>query len=272
MDNSIVIKGSKHGIRVILDEKEEYGVLLEQIREKFREASKFLGSVNMAVSFEGRKLTSDEENTIVDIITEETDLKIVCILGKDQDVDRVFEEAVSKALGEMEGLSHHTAKKADIANNVHDTDAHGISSESDGVANDVNNVNGTSDDNCHFYKGTLRSGQVFESDSSVVILGDVNPGAKVVSKGNVVVLGSLRGNIFAGACGNENAFVVALEMNPMQIKIGEIIARSEDSSVKIKGKTKASKVKILEPKIAYVYDSNIYIEDLNQEVLADITI
>ena len=36
----------------------------------------------------------------------------------------------------------------------------------------------------------------------------------------VIVLGSLKGNIFAGVDGNENAFVVALEMSPMQIKIG----------------------------------------------------
>ena len=42
------------------------------------------------------------------------------------------------------------------------------------------------------YKGTLRSGQVLESETSIIILGDVNPGATVVSKGNVVVLGTLK--------------------------------------------------------------------------------
>jgi septum site-determining protein MinC len=121
---------------------------------------------------------------------------------------------------------------------------------------------------CMFYKGTLRSGQVFESDGSVVVLGDVNPGGKVVAKGSVIVLGSLKGNIFAGVDGNENAFVVALEMSPMQIKIGEIIARSSDVGTKItKGR---NKTKVIEPKIAYVYDQNIYIEDLEQNALDDI--
>ena len=121
---------------------------------------------------------------------------------------------------------------------------------------------------CMFYKGTLRSGQVFEADGSVVVLGDVNPGGKVVAKGSVIVLGSLKGNIFAGVDGNENAFVVALEMSPMQIKIGDIIARSSDSGTKAtKGRGKA---KVVEPKIAYVYDQNIYIEDLEQNALDDI--
>ena len=79
-----------------------------------------------------------------------------------------------------------------------------------------------------FYKGTLRSGQVLESETSIIILGDVNPGARVISKGNVVVLGAMKGNAFVGAAGNESAFVAALSMDPMQIRIGDVIARSSD--------------------------------------------
>lgn len=139
---------------------------------------------------------------------------------------------------------------------------------SEPVVQPVNDMASDSKTACMFYKGTLRSGQVFESDGSVVVLGDVNPGGKVVAKGSVIVLGSLKGNIFAGVDGNENAFVVALEMSPMQIKIGEIIARSSDVATKItKGR---NKTKVIEPKIAYVYDQNIYIEDLEQNALDDI--
>ena len=122
---------------------------------------------------------------------------------------------------------------------------------------------------CQFYKGTLRSGQVLETESSVVILGDVNPGGKVIACGNVIVLGSLRGNIYAGANGNENAFVVALDMDPMQIKIADVIARSSDAPVVIKKRLK-SKVKGVQPKIAYVFEGNIYVEDFAQDVLEDI--
>ena len=72
-------------------------------------------------------------------------------------------------------------------------------------------------------KGTIRSGQRIEFEGSVIILGDVNGGAEVIAEGNVVVLGSLKGTVYAGIKGNPNAFVVALEMNPVQIKIGDII-------------------------------------------------
>ena len=119
-----------------------------------------------------------------------------------------------------------------------------------------------------FYKGTLRSGQLLESDTSIIILGDVNAGATVVSKGNVVVLGSLKGNIYVGAAGNEDAFVAALSMDPMQIRIADIIARTPDKKSVAREKKKQDNT----PRIAYVEDGNIYIEPITKEVLSDIRI
>lgn len=113
-----------------------------------------------------------------------------------------------------------------------------------------------------FYKGTLRSGQVLEFDTSIVILGDINAGAQVVSAGNVVVLGKLLGNVYAGASGRSNSFVVALQMYPTQIRIGDVIARSPDEKRKVED----------EAKIAFSQDGNIYIESLDRDVLNDISL
>jgi septum site-determining protein MinC len=100
-----------------------------------------------------------------------------------------------------------------------------------------------------------------EFETSVVIIGDVNHGASIVSKGNIIVLGSLKGHAFAGATGNTNAFVVALDMSPMQIRIADTIARAPDKPVKDE---------IKEPKIAFLEEGNIYIEPLNKNILHDI--
>ena len=113
----------------------------------------------------------------------------------------------------------------------------------------------------------IREHFVPESETSVIVLGDVNPGGRIISAGNVIVLGSLRGNVFAGANGDEHAFVVALEMNPMQIKIADVIARSSDSAPKKKSKNKG-----VMPKISFVEDGNIYIEELTSDILEDIRI
>ena len=242
MDNSVIIKGSKNGITVFLDEEMPFEELLENVSDKFKNASKFFNNVTMAISFDGRNLSAEEEKRILNVISDVSELNIVCVLDENNDIKSVYEEAVKKAMNSF-NISHQPERQK------------------------ITDPKTT----CMFYKGTLRSGQVFEADGSVVVLGDVNPGGKVVAKGSVIVLGSLKGNIFAGVDGNENAFVVALEMSPMQIKIGDIIARSSDSGVnKIsKGKNKS---KILEPKIAYVYDQNIYIEDLEQNALDDISL
>ena len=117
-----------------------------------------------------------------------------------------------------------------------------------------------------FYRGTLRSGQVLESDHSIVIIGDVNPGANVTSKGNIVVLGSLRGIAYAGATGDRNCFVAALVMKPIQVKIADKMARSA-----ITKRVDDAEYK-LDPKIAYVKEDHIYVKPISQEILGELSV
>lgn len=248
MSDTVVIKGNKHGISVVLDNNIDFGLLKNHVKEKFSSASRFFGGADMAISFEGRKLTTEEEDEILDIISNVSELRIVCVMENDDAKDSEYEKAVRSVME-----NHVTPAK----------DTEDIAAAPAGNADCRSEADGAT----AFCKGTIRSGQLFESASSVVVLGDVNPGGKVVSKGNVIILGSLRGNVYAGADGNENAFVVALEMDPMQIKIADVIARSADTSAHKKAKNKN-----IQPKIAYVGDGNIYIDDLLQEVLNDLTI
>ncbi len=71
---------------------------------------------------------------------------------------------------------------------------------------------------------TLRSGQVVEHATDIVVAGDVNPGARVISGGDVFVLGRLRGLVMAGQPDRESAAIYALRFEPSQIRIGSIWA------------------------------------------------
>lgn len=105
-----------------------------------------------------------------------------------------------------------------------------------------------------FYRGTLRRRQILESESSIVILGDVEPGARVIAKGNIVIVGALYGSVHAGAAGDDSAFIVALSMQPKQLMIGSIEARRQiiyQESLNISG-----------PKIAIVDGRRIYLDPL----------
>lgn len=79
-----------------------------------------------------------------------------------------------------------------------------------------------------FIRATIRSGQYIEYDGNLVILGDVNAGAEVKAKGNIIILGALRGIAHAGCDGNKDAIVAAFSLQPTQLRIAEIIARSPD--------------------------------------------
>ena len=121
-----------------------------------------------------------------------------------------------------------------------------------------------------FYKGTLRSGQQIESQTSLIVLGDVNPGAKVIAKGNIVVLGALKGIAYAGADGDSGCFVAALEMDPVQIKIGDHIGRSADKKEPAKGFRRKAKIESAVPQIATVYEQQILIEPISSGLLKNI--
>ena len=225
MSQAVVIKSNKYGINLILDADMPFGQLEEAILEKFRESEKFFKNAKIAISFEGRRLSQEEEFSILDMIAKNTSIQVICVVDQDEMREQMYKEKID---------SYYQ----DVADNTGE-----------------------------FYKGTLRSGQVLKCDTSIVIIGDVNPGAKIIAKGNIVILGSLKGNAYAGAAGDESCFVTALDMDPVQIKIGNVIGRSAD-----RGPWEAirNRHRTMDPQIALVSKGNIMIEPITHGLLKKI--
>jgi septum site-determining protein MinC len=80
------------------------------------------------------------------------------------------------------------------------------------------------DDTALFISKTIRSGTRIEYPGTIVIVGDVNPGAEVIAEGNVIVWGRVRGVIHAGVKGNRNAFICALDLSAHQLRIATEIS------------------------------------------------
>ena len=74
-----------------------------------------------------------------------------------------------------------------------------------------------------FVQNSIRSGQKEEYAGSIVICGDVNPGAEVIAGGNIMVLGTLRGVAHAGANGNKKAIISANCIEVTQIRIANLV-------------------------------------------------
>lgn len=216
---------------MVLDPGPSFDCILKSVAEKFGEAASFLGKNNMGLLIRGRKLSDSETDEIVREIENVTDLTITCIVDEESDYERVFSDKKTSNESIMPSL-------ADI----------GEMSLSD------------IQDNALIYKGNLRSGQDISSEKSIIILGDVKPGANVTSYGSIFILGELRGNAFAGAMGDKRSVIMALELDPIQIRIAETIAISPDAE---KGnKIKIKRKKLLKdsqngPEVAYIENGHI---------------
>lgn len=100
---------------------------------------------------------------------------------------------------------------------------------------------------------TVRGGQEVICRGSVVICGNVNPGAKIIAGGNIEVKGVCRGIVHAGAFGDVNAVVVAEQMLAMQVRIADLIARAPDQLEKAAC-----------AEYAYIKNGNIVIEPVKR--------
>jgi septum site-determining protein MinC len=127
--------------------------------------------------------------------------------------DRLSERSVSLwAVISESGVTEHTAQLLGLATRVskprpeeqQSLDAGPISQET-----------------ALYVNRTVRSGTRVEFGGSVVVLGDVNPGAELVVQGSVIIWGRLRGAVHAGSGGDADAVVCSLEIAPMRLQIAD---------------------------------------------------
>lgn len=115
---------------------------------------------------------------------------------------------------------------------------------------------------CNLYKGTLKDNDILQTEGNVVILGDVNPGCVVSVTGSIIVIGGLYGEAYAGRDGMEGVYVIALEMEPEKLKIGDFKYRSKDKKSKWGIRPK------IQPKIAFEKDGRVVVDNITKELLA----
>ena len=242
------------GLVLWMDPEQEFSVVYEHLIEKFQASAAFFQfDKPIAVKFEGKHLTQEETTKVIEKISEITSLQIVYIIQEDIAVETKFYQAMMD-----EEMKKQAERQKKLQKLQEEEEEDRRKKENAGM----------------FYKGTLRSGQTITSDTSLVILGDVNPGATVSAVGNVVVLGALKGYAYAGIQGNDNSFIVALEMRPMQLRIGNLIARNSDEETKNRFQLmkKKKKAENMEPQMAFVDEGQIYVEPISKSLFHNLMI
>lgn len=212
-ENSVIFKGIQNGMLIILDSEISFEELKTSLDKKVIQAKDFFEGANISITFKGRDLSENEELELLEVISKKSGLEI-SFVNSEKILNNEPVPSKEKSILEPPIL---TAK---------------------------NNIT-------YYHKGSLRSGQRIDFAGSVIIIGDVNPGAQILAEGNIIVLGKLKGSVHAACKGAEDCFISALHMDPIQLIIKDVITFFPEDLEKERG-----------PEFAYVKDGQIFVESL----------
>lgn len=256
MEQHVTIKGVKSGIVLKLDKEPSFEDLLPQIAERFESASSFFGTSKLVLKVEGRDVSEEEAGKILDVIKEKTRLRITAVITEDKKLSEKLQEGINKenALSEAE-----KDKKIDS-----------LTEENEKLKSKLASLTGIDGRNAEIHIGSLRSGMSYEAEQSLIILGDVKHGASVTAGGSIFVIGTLTGTAGAGVYGDSKAFVMALNMDPLQIRIADMLAISEDQDPVDFSKTGLfNSVRHVDngPEVAEITDGHILLKPYDREFI-----
>lgn len=217
MQNLIVIKSYQNGISIHMDKEASFDDILLELGEKFSKSRFFFRDIKVALSIEGRTLNVEEEKAVIKTIMTNSDVEILCLVGKDETTNKEYIKALKRLEYEKE------------------------------------------ENNGRFYRGNLKDGQVLETEGSIVIIGNVEKGAAVISAKDIIVVGAVFGEVYAGASGDSGHFIMALQFEPQKCKIG-------DNRYHTKEKAKWQLKQKYQPQIIYCVENQIMIETITKEL------
>jgi septum site-determining protein MinC len=220
MDTSLNIKGIQQGLLISLPEG-DWPEVSANLLAAIKDRGDFFRGAQVALQIGERDLNAAQLGRLRDNLSDEN-VSLWAILSQSEVTQRTAVD-----LG-LETRLEKTAREADEDVEPFDTALPG--------------------EEAVLVERTLRSGHSIRYHGHVVVLGDVNPGSEITAGGHVIVWGRLRGTVHAGAAGDHNATVCALDLAPTQLRIANQISISP----KKRGKAR--------PERAYIKDNQIVAE------------
>ncbi len=216
MNNDLInIKGTRRGLVICLDSNHDFEELKRSLKSKIESARGF---------FKGAKFTFHLGFSLTAEKTRELE-KICCEHGLIPDKSILWpspaEQSRNGKPAHVPELPIDKAKTDNIHSLMHE------------ASPSLPSVGITEADKrpCLLVKRGLRSGQKINYKGSVMVLGDVNPGSEVTAGGDIIVMGSLRGVVHAGAHGDQSSIIMAYRLNPIQLRIASVISRPPENNL-----------------------------------------
>lgn len=217
----VTIKGLKDGLLISLSPTEEWQSITSTLAARLDEQGEFFSGAAITVHLGERPVPKYELSSLKALL----ERRGLVLSAVQSDSNTTLDAATALDVRVFAINKVHEDKPETLPTDPQETGTYGV-----------------------MIKRTLRSGRTVRSEGHVVVLGDVNPGAEIVAVGDVIIWGKLRGTVHAGAEGDTEAVVCALDMNPTQLRIAGYFATSP------KGKRRN-----VSPEVARVQDEQIIV-------------
>jgi septum site-determining protein MinC len=199
MRDLVSIKGGKDGVRMQLDEAAEWPLVLDALRSHLDQGGSFFAGARLLVDVGDRSLSEQQLADVLSLMQQHG----------------LQPEALAATARESRNAARAAGLHARVAQPV-------LSAAPEAAQHSEATL----------LIRTVRSGQVVRHPGHITLIGDVNAGAEVIAGGSVIVWGRLRGLVHAGAMGNDDTVICALELRPTQLRIASCIARTPEDSKK----------------------------------------
>lgn len=222
---SVVFKGSRNGITMLIDSELDFEDLCMLIKEKLLQAKDFLGDRRTLTINSNERSLNDGEQLALRVLLRSLDFEVADFVSKaekPEDEEAVEIETPAGALGGNLGTQKDRLETY------------------------------YADGSTLIIRKNIRSGQSIDFDGTLIIFGDVNAGAEIRATGHILVMGTMRGLAHAGFNNNEEAVVYAGRLLPIQLRIADLIARAPDNE----------KQESEHPEIARINEGHLVIESV----------
>ena len=230
----LTIKGLKEGTTFLLDDQVPFYEVMRAAEKELSRADGFFCNSQIILHFGSRLLSKEEWRDLKELLHKEGLLLRYAVALSPISREVLYKEGVP-----VREATLTSSKSRDPASKSSPGETAAVRKESSTAL---------------YLRRSLRSGQKEVCEGNVLLVGDVNQGAEILAGGDVVVFGSLRGLVHAGYPDNSNAVVISLNLVPLQLRIGPLIARPEEGE---------GNRHIPQPEIARVQNERIIIEPLH---------
>ena len=200
MEEMIKLKGTGDGVKIYLSSSYDMSEIIHGLRDKLGEYRKFFGEGKCNVYFIGDNISESDKLRLESVA--KTMLPQVSVnFGEKKlfkKIEKLMEKAEEKPTEEEPPKPYVPTMEEVIASNFKSNRA-------------------------RFFEGVVKPGKRVESDSHMILVGDVMEGGEVCAAGNVIVFGRLMGNAIAGAGGSKDAYILALDFMPKNLAITSVM-------------------------------------------------